>query len=184
MESKLKIERSVDVMDPMLSFASLLLIMISILIGKMTFLSLKKNEAYHPGLRDSLTKAISVASSGKKVTARLLIERGRMKFDLLDEETAEPIEKMFGEVSREKVLLFFKKLKQLKNTYPMLETLMISVYERVRYEQVTMVLDIMGAPVVSADTSLKGVGRALAKNQLKKFKFNLVMLPKTRKEEL
>lgn len=185
MASKLKIERPADEMDAMLPFMSLLLIIIPLLIGNVAFFHFKSIEVSVPGVSDpDSAPPPPPATAEKKVTARLLIETGKMQFDLLDEETAEPIEKVVGEVTREKALEFFEKLKTFKNTYPKLETLMVNIYEQVMYESMAMVLEVMRSPIDIAEINLDEAARALAEKQGNRFKFNIVMLPRTKEEEL
>lgn len=186
MGSKFKIQRPSDDMDAMLPFMSLLLIIIPLLIGNVAFFHFKSIEVTIPGVSDPATTPPEppTPNAEKKVTARLLIESRLMQFDLLDEETAEPIEKVTGPVTSEKAKEFFEKLKNFKNTYPKLETLMVNVYERVLYEQLATVLEVLRSPIDISEVNLDESARTLAEKQGNKFKFNIVMLPRTKEEEL
>jgi hypothetical protein len=179
-KSKFAVKRNQEEMDAMLPFMSLLLIIIPVLIGNISFFHLKTLSFSTPGVsepQDENTPPPPPATE-RKVMSQLLIEPEFIMLELVDEETAEVIKKEKLPATDENAKLLWEKLAEFKNEYTKLDMLMVNVYEETPYDLVARVIESVKEPVPASKlpsmTDLKSVDV---------WKVNMVMLPATKEKE-
>ncbi len=168
--SKFPAKRKPEETDALLPFMSLLLIIIPMLLSNMAFHHFLAIEASVPGVSDAADEPMDEPEKKKEkmVMARLMVQPDYIEGEIVDEETAEVMEKLRKDPSVEGARSIFELYARFKDEFPKLDTVLVSIHQDVKYESVLQVMDQVKKPMERSLASANGV---------EKTRFNLVILP-------
>ncbi len=132
----------------LLPIMSLLVILIPLLIGNVAFFHLRSIEVNSP----SVSTNEPVIPSGetnkdRQVVIQLSVSVQKYSFELIDEDTGEPISKLeIPTDGGKEIKTISQKLFNVKKTYPKLDTILVSVEKNVKYKTLVTILDKCKTP--------------------------------------
>lgn len=163
-------------MDALLPFLSLLLIIIPILIGNISFSELNSIELSTP-LEKKIISIKNSQNPNTLIMARLIVEPKVMLLEMIDEKSTKVIERVKKSASSEGAKDVFSQMQKFKGLYPKFEIILVNIHKDVTYEKVVTILDQIKKPI-STNTNFNLGSRELNSNNKDTFSFNFVMLPK------
>lgn len=165
--------------DPMLPFMSLLLIIIPILITNLSFYHLRAVGVNTPGRSDN--EEVSENSEkdlplDTKVMLQLNIDPETVYLDLINEGTGEVVTKFSTILNDQAPLTLREKVLGYRKKYEKLDTMMISIDDKVQYKDIVAIMD----ECKRDDEELEELAKRLpSSDEVKKEKgFMLVLLPR------
>lgn len=180
-KGKFVANRQTSEMDAMLPFMSMLLIIIPILIGNISFFQLKSIEFSIPGLsepQEDTPPPPPPSDSERKVMSQLTISESAVTLELRDEETAEVINRDKLSATAENATKLWERIVEYKNKFIKLDMMLVNVQEDTPYDVVAQVIEKVKEPVPAEKLpslpDLKSIDH---------WKINMVMLPAVKEDE-
>ncbi len=142
--------------DVMLPFMSLLLIIIPVLISNIAFYHFKSISINVPGMAPDTNdekEQKKPPNKDKNYILQLNISEENLNLDLIDEDTGEVVKKnnvASGKKAAEEV---WKNIIQFRSKFKKLNSMLVSVSENIKYENLINILEQCRQPDTSADVT-------------------------------